>query len=556
MSSMSLRVQAPGPVTGAKRLVAQPPRGQQAEQAEGGQVGQAIPVDGERPELQGDGIDLGVHAACGLLCPRHVTVPVPATNRMKRASAGLSPSTGQTRLVSQPGSTAPAPPGRELGRGAIDHARAAGTACTLPAPRPRRARPRPGSRWSASGSPPARPAAAPAGRVVQAEIASCSEGTMRRGKITSGSASTSRQRAACRRARQRMLRRQRQHQRLARDAQALQARRREAGRMQHEAGVDLAAREALRSCTSPVASTSSSATCGYSARKSRTHGGSRPKPTVETNASRSRARLRRPPRRARAPAAPGRAPAARAPPAAAPRRPGVSCDAALGAVEQPHAEQLLELRDGLRQRRLRHVQRARRRGRSAAPRPRPRTGASSAQFDRGRHSYAEHINRRLKFGLERISGAAILCAPRATTDEQPWTPRPSRSTAAAPTSPRAVARARTARCTTRMGYEEGDFEQADGRRRQRPLHHHAVQRRPAAAGRRAPSPASRKPAATPQMFGTPTISDGMAMGTEGMKYSLVVARSDLRLHRDLRAAASGWTACWWSAAATRTCPAA
>src|SRR6202166_119568 len=32
---------------------------------------------------------------------------------------------------------------------------------------------------------------------------------------------------------------------------------------------------------------------------------------------------------------------------------------------------------------------------------------------------------------------------------------------------------------------------------------------------------SRKSDANPQIFGTPTISDGMAMGTEGMKYSLV-----------------------------------
>jgi len=31
----------------------------------------------------------------------------------------------------------------------------------------------------------------------------------------------------------------------------------------------------------------------------------------------------------------------------------------------------------------------------------------------------------------------------------------------------------------------------------------------------------RKSGANPQIFGTPTISDGMAMGTEGMKYSLV-----------------------------------
>ena len=38
--------------------------------------------------------------------------------------------------------------------------------------------------------------------------------------------------------------------------------------------------------------------------------------------------------------------------------------------------------------------------------------------------------------------------------------------------------------------------------------------------------------ANPQIFGTPTISDGMAMGTEGMKYSLVsrevIARSEER----------------------------
>src|SRR5690606_36360844 len=33
--------------------------------------------------------------------------------------------------------------------------------------------------------------------------------------------------------------------------------------------------------------------------------------------------------------------------------------------------------------------------------------------------------------------------------------------------------------------------------------------------------ALRASGANPQMFGTPTIADGMAMGTEGMKYSLV-----------------------------------
>jgi dihydroxy-acid dehydratase len=47
-----------------------------------------------------------------------------------------------------------------------------------------------------------------------------------------------------------------------------------------------------------------------------------------------------------------------------------------------------------------------------------------------------------------------------------------------------------------------------------------VQQRPAEAGRRG----GRRPeeaGGNPQVFGTPTISDGMAMGTEGMKYSLV-----------------------------------
>src|SRR5262245_38228122 len=33
--------------------------------------------------------------------------------------------------------------------------------------------------------------------------------------------------------------------------------------------------------------------------------------------------------------------------------------------------------------------------------------------------------------------------------------------------------------------------------------------------------AIRESGANPQVFGVPTISDGMAMGTEGMKYSLV-----------------------------------
>ena len=61
--------------------------------------------------------------------------------------------------------------------------------------------------------------------------------------------------------------------------------------------------------------------------------------------------------------------------------------------------------------------------------------------------------------------------------------------------------------------------------------------------------------ANPQIFGTPTISDGMAMGTEGMKYSLV-SREVIPTVWKPASGASGWTGCWSSVAATRTCPAA
>jgi hypothetical protein len=122
---------------------------------------------------------------------------------------------------------------------------------------------------------------------------------------------------------ERMCFRQRQHQRLARHPQVRQARRREAGRVQHEASVD-SPRASASSCTSPVASISSSCTCGCCSRQARSHSGSSEKPTVETKA------IRRwpiaPPAAARAPAPawPGRGPAARAPAAAAPHRPSVS----------------------------------------------------------------------------------------------------------------------------------------------------------------------------------------------------------------------------------------
>ena len=64
-----------------------------------------------------------------------------------------------------------------------------------------------------------------------------------------------------------------------------------------------------------------------------------------------------------------------------------------------------------------------------------------------------------------------------------------------------------------------------------------------------------KAGAMPQVFGVPTITDGIGMGTEAMKYSLV---SREVIADCIETAVNGrpWTACWCAAAATRTCPAA
>jgi dihydroxy-acid dehydratase len=60
--------------------------------------------------------------------------------------------------------------------------------------------------------------------------------------------------------------------------------------------------------------------------------------------------------------------------------------------------------------------------------------------------------------------------------------------------------------------------------------------------------------ANPQIFGVPTISDGMAMGTEGMKYSLV-SREVIATASSCQYKASGWTAYSLSVGATKTLPA-
>jgi len=71
-----------------------------------------------------------------------------------------------------------------------------------------------------------------------------------------------------------------------------------------------------------------------------------------------------------------------------------------------------------------------------------------------------------------------------------------------------------------MGYEEGDFGKpmigvANGHSTITPCNSGLQRLADAAAAELKAS------GANPQLFGTPTISDGMAMGTEGMKYSLV-----------------------------------
>src|SRR5258706_6575335 len=71
-----------------------------------------------------------------------------------------------------------------------------------------------------------------------------------------------------------------------------------------------------------------------------------------------------------------------------------------------------------------------------------------------------------------------------------------------------------------LGYEEGDFKKpmigvANGHSTITPCNSGLQKLADAAVE------GIKEAGANPQIFGTPTISDGMAMGTEGMKYSLV-----------------------------------
>ncbi len=83
-----------------------------------------------------------------------------------------------------------------------------------------------------------------------------------------------------------------------------------------------------------------------------------------------------------------------------------------------------------------------------------------------------------------------------------------------------VARAPNRSMYYALGYTEGDFDKpmigiANGHSTITPCNSGLQPLADAAAA------AIKESGGNPQMFGTPTISDGMAMGTEGMKYSLV-----------------------------------
>ncbi|MGB5806631.1 dihydroxy-acid dehydratase, partial [Castellaniella sp.] len=83
-----------------------------------------------------------------------------------------------------------------------------------------------------------------------------------------------------------------------------------------------------------------------------------------------------------------------------------------------------------------------------------------------------------------------------------------------------VARAPNRSMYYALGYTESDFDKpmigiANGQSTITPCNSGLQPLADAAAA------AIKDAGGNPQMFGTPTISDGMAMGTEGMKYSLV-----------------------------------
>jgi dihydroxy-acid dehydratase len=102
-----------------------------------------------------------------------------------------------------------------------------------------------------------------------------------------------------------------------------------------------------------------------------------------------------------------------------------------------------------------------------------------------------------------------------------------------------------------VGFGDGDFPSPSSPS-PTAQHDHPLQRGPRRARRARPRLPAGAAAAMPQVFGTITISDGISMGTEGMKYSLV-SREVIADSIETVVRGQSWTGCWRSAAATRTC---
>ena len=282
-----------------------------------------------------------------------------------------------------------------------------------------------------------------------------------------------------------------------RAGEALQARRREAGRMQHQAGVDLAAREGLELHVAGGLDQLQRAPRGQRRRRnSRTQAGRRSKPMVgdegEAHAPQPRParRARAPPRRApAAPGAPGqqlrgRAGAAALRPAAAAQLHAALGDGRTATARPAGKRRCSSCAMACVSRRLRHVQAQRGAAEVQLLGDRQEL-APGAQVDQGFFHIAEHINRRSKIGLEAISRIVRYLAPR-----DPAHKRQTMDTKTIQINRRSanitegVARAPNRSMYYAHGLPGGRLQQADDRRRQRPLDDHAVQLGPAEAGRR------------------------------------------------------------------------
>src|SRR5437867_5655166 len=154
--------------------------------------------------------------------------------------------------------------------------------------------------------------------------------------------------------------------------------------------------------------------------------------------------------------------------------------------------------------------------RRRAARPKCSSSATATNWRRGRSSIIdmrrESIGRHKYIGLHQ-SRSGILCAAFAGDSPMSFNRRSKNIT-------EGPARAPNRSMYYALGYTEGDFGKpmigvANGHSTITPCNS-GLQRLADAAVE-----GLKAAGANPQVFGTPTISDGMSMGTEGMKYSLI-----------------------------------